>query len=131
MAENFHHFCDTKQNTVTLVKTTKGKRFGGYTDAQWDKNRSGNYTGGSNGFIFSFDYKEIYYNKNSSYNIYNNSGMGPYFGSGDFYIVDNCDRSNSSEGLGSSYENNGRKYPLTGYSSFLVKDYEVYQLEFE
>ena len=128
-ASNFHSKCDGYNNTLTLVKTKNGKIFGGFTDAQWDQ--SSNYKSGSNGFIFSLDNNEIYYNKNSTYNIYGYSGYGPYFGSGDFYISDNCRTNNSNESMGSSYENNGKKYPLTGYSNFLVEDYEVYQLELE
>jgi len=126
----FHNLCDNKNNTVILVETTTGRIFGGFTDATWDTN-SGNKSG-SNGFIFSLDNNEIYYNINSSYNINCNSSYGPCFGSGyDFYINNNCNTNNSGENMGSSYGNNGRKYPLTGYSSFLVKDYEVFQLELE
>lgn len=128
-ASNFHSKCDGNNNTVTLVKTKNGKIFGGFTDAKWDQSSS--YKSGSNGFIFSLDNNEIYYNKNSSYNIYGVSGYGPYFGSGDFNISDNCKTNNSNENMGSSYENNGKKYPLTGYSNFLVEDYEVFQLELE
>ena len=128
-ASNFHSKCDGYNNTLTLVKTKNGKIFGGFTDAQWDQ--SSNYKSGSNGFIFSLDNNEIYYNQNSNYNIYGVSGYGPYFGSGDFYISDNCRTNNSNESMGNSYENNGKKYPLTGYSNFLVEDYEVYQLELE
>ena len=128
-ASNFHSKCDGYNNTLTLVKTKNGKIFGGFTDAQWDQ--SSNYKSGSNGFIFSLDNNEIYYNQNSSYNIYGHSSNGPYFGSGDFYISDNCRTNKSGESMGNSYENNGEQYPLTGYSNFLVEDYEVYQLELE
>jgi len=127
----FHSKCDGKNNTVTLVETLNGKRFGGFTDAAWDQ--SGDYKTGSNGFIFSLDDKSIYYNKNSNYNIYCHSSYGPTFGGGhDFYLCDNCNSKNSSyDSSGHSYETNGKKYALAGTSSFLVKDYEVYLLELE
>ena len=130
-AGNFHSKCDGKNNTVTLVEATNGKRFGGFTDAAWDQSNS--YKTGSNGFIFSLDDKSIYYNKNSAYNIYCNSIYGPTFGGGfDFRLCDNCDSSNSSyDNSGHSYETNGKKYAMAGESSFLVKDYEVYLLELE
>ena len=129
-ASNFHSKCDGYNNTLTLVETQFGRRFGGFTDAQWDQ--SSNYKTGSNGFIFSFNEKEIYYNKDSNYNIYGNSGYGPCFGGGhDFYINDNCNTSKSGENSGHSYETNGKKYALSGSSNFIVKDYEVYQLELE
>jgi len=127
-AENFHNICDGRKNTVVLVKTKTGRRFGGFADTQWSQN--GSYNSSSYGFIFSFDNNDIYYNKNSTYSIYCVSGYGPYFGS-DFYISNNCNESQSYESLGNYYENNGKKYPLTGYSNFLIKDYEIYQLELE
>ena len=129
-ASNFHSKCDGKNNTLTLVETTTGRRFGGFTDAQWDQSSS--YKTGSNGFIFSLDKNEIYYNKNQSNNIYCYSAYGPTFGGGhDFYINDSCNSNNSSENSGSSYETNGKKYVLSGNSSFLVQNYEVYQLELQ
>lgn len=129
-AANFHTKCDGRNNTLTIVETKNGRIFGGFTDASWNQNSNG-YISSSNGFIFSLDNYDIYYNSNSSYSIYSHSSYGPYFGSGDFIICDNCNANNSSESMGNSYYNNGKKYPLTGYSSFAVKDYEVFQLEFE
>ena len=129
-AQDFHYKCDGKNNTLTLVETIAGKRFGGFTDAQQDQ--SGNYKSGSNGFIFSLDDKVIYYSQNSSYNIYCDSGCGPYFGSGDFYLCDNCNTSNSSsDNSNNSYNTNSKKFAMAGTYNFLVKDYEVYQLELE
>lgn len=130
-SSNFHSKCDGKSNTVTLVETTTGRRFGGFTDAQWDQSSS--YKTGSNGFIFSLDNNEIYYNKNNQYNIYGNSDRGPTFGGGhDFYICDNCNSSNSNyDNSGHSYETNGKKSALAGSYNFLVRDYEVFQLELQ
>ena len=130
-ASNFHSKCDGKSNTVTLVETTTGRRFGGFTDAQWDQSSS--YKTGSNGFIFSLDNNEIYYNKNSNNNIYCHSSYGPTFGGGnDFYICDSCNSSNSSyDNSGNSYETNGKQYALASSYNFLVRDYEVFQLELQ
>ena len=127
---NFHSTCDGKVNTLILVETTNRRRFGGYTECQWDQNNS--YKPGPYSFIFSFDNKKIYYSKNGTNSIYGSSSYGPYFGSSpDFYINDNCNSNDSSESMGNCYENDGKKYPLTGSSNFLVSDYEVYQLELE
>jgi len=127
---NFHSKCDGKTNTVTLVETMTGRRFGGFIDAQWDQSSS--YKTGSNGFIFSLDNNEIYYNKDNRYNIYCDSSYGPTFGGGhDFYICDNCCSSNCSDNSGHSYETNGKKYVLAGSNNFLVQDYEVFQLELQ
>ena len=126
---NFHSKCDGKVNTLILVETTNRRRFGGYTECKWDQS---GYKTGPYSFIFSFDNKKIYYSKNGTNSIYGSSSYGPYFGSSpDFYISNDCNSNNSSESMGNSYENDGKKYPLTGSSNFLVSDYEVYQLELE
>jgi hypothetical protein len=92
---NFHDKCNGKNNTVTFVITTTGRRFGGFTDQTWDS--TSGYKSGSNGFIFSLDKKEIYYNKNNRYNIYCNSSYGPTFGCGfDFCLSNNCNTNNYS-----------------------------------
>ena len=131
LASNFHSKCDGKKNTVTLVETLNGKRFGGFTDIAWDQ--SSGYKHGSNGFIFSLDDKSIYYNKSNQYEIYCQSDYGPTFGGGhDFYICDKCNTSNSSyDNSGYTYDTKGKKYAMAGASGFYVKDYEVYLLEFE
>ena len=130
-SSNFHSKCDGKVNTLILVETTNRRRFGGYTECQWDQ--SGSYKTGPYSFIFSFDNKKIYYSKNGTNSIYGYSSYGPTFGGGhDFCICDSCNSSNNSyENMGSYYENDGKKYPLTGSNNFLVSDYEVYLLELE
>jgi len=130
-ASNFHSKCDGKSYTVTFVETSIGRRFGGFTDQSWDQSSS--YKTGSNGFIFSLDSKEIYYNKNSSNNIYCNSGYGPTFGGGhDFYLCNNCNNDYSSyNNSDHSYQTNGKKCAMAGTYNFFVKDYEVYQISLE
>ena len=130
-AKKFHEKCDGKSYTVTFVVTSIGRRFGGFTDQTWDQNSG--YKGGSNGFIFSLDNKEVYYNKNSSYAIYCSSSYGPTFGSGyDFYLCDNCNTNKSSyNNSDSGYEAHGKQYVMAGTNYFYVKDYEVYKIELE
>ena len=111
--------------------TSIGRRFWGFTDKAREK--SSGYIGGSNGFIFSLDNKEIYYNKNSSYNIYYDSSQGPSFGGGhDFYLCNNCYTDNSSyNNSDHSYQRYGKKYVMAWTNHFYVKDYEVYKIEIE
>lgn len=127
-AENFHKKCDGKGNTLTLVKTKSGRRFGGYTEAKWDSNSG--YINLRKGFVFSIDNKEIYYNEKRNYNIYCNMSIGPSFRSGphDFTISDKCNINNKSfEYIRSSSGN----YILEGNEFFRIKDYEIYALEME
>ena len=39
---SFHNKCDGKKNTIILVKTMDGIRFGGFTDLVWNKNHTYN-----------------------------------------------------------------------------------------
>ena len=52
----FHKKCDGKAFTVTMVKTTTNKRFGGFTRLEWNQNNS--YYSDRYAFIFSFDNKD-------------------------------------------------------------------------
>ncbi len=36
-ASDFHKFCDNKGPTLTLIKTTAGHTFGGFTTISWDQ----------------------------------------------------------------------------------------------
>ena len=76
-SKDFHSKCDNKSYTVSFIKSKEGRRFGGFTDVEWDQSDS--WKKGSNGFIFSLDNNEIYYNKNSNCNIYCHSNYGPTF----------------------------------------------------
>ena len=134
-SKDFHSKCDYKSYTVSFVKSKEGRRFGGFTDAEWDQSDS--YKEGANGFIFSLDNNEIYYNKDSDCNIYCCSNYVPTFGGGlllffDFRISNNCDKNNNSyDGSGYSYDTKGKKCALTGTEYFYVEDYEVYKIELE
>ena len=130
-SKDFHSKCDNKSYTVSFVKSKEGRRFGGFTDVKWDQ--SGSWKKGSNGFIFSLDNNEIYYNKDSNCNIYCNSNCGPTFGGGfDFYLSNNCDKNNNSfDNSSNSYDTKGKKYALAGREYFYVEDYEVYKIELE
>ena len=49
---DFHAKCDGKGATVTLVKSTEGFVFGGYSDKAWHSRN--NYVTSSRAFLFSF-----------------------------------------------------------------------------
>ena len=52
-AAQFHAFCDNKGATLTLIKTTGGHTFGGYTTISWDS--SGTWKNDTQSFLFSVD----------------------------------------------------------------------------
>ena len=76
----FHNKCDNKGITITFIETTKGMKFGGYTELDWDlseTNKSDKST-----FLFSFNNKEKYEKINEEYSISCTKNDGPKFGWG-------------------------------------------------
>jgi hypothetical protein len=74
----FHTKVDGIRNTLTLVKTKKGARFGGFTSENW------NQVGGFGkcdirAFCFSFNLKKIYNSQQNQIAIFCSDGYGPYF----------------------------------------------------
>lgn len=51
-AADFHSKCDERPNTITIIETTKGFIFGGYTQASWSSTNKG-YKFDSRAFLFS------------------------------------------------------------------------------
>ena len=74
--DDFHNKCDNKGITMTIIETTKGNKFGGYTESSWDKSNSSK--NDKSIFLFSFSNKKKETNTNSS-SIYCSSDEGPIF----------------------------------------------------
>jgi len=113
---NFHKKCDGQGPTVTVIKSSNGNIFGGYTKCKWASNNNYSYDAAS--FIFSFvnslkrplKFEHSGPNMNS---IYNSAGYCPTFGSGhDIHLCSNCNTSNGS------YSNLGYSFPFTDCPGF-------------
>ena len=134
-AEIFHSLCDGLAPLIVLIKTTKGVKFGGYTETpfEFSKKRKGNKD--DNAFIFSINKEKTYdvekgTNATCSYRNY-----GPVFYGyeycniylyGDFFsdegnVAKKGDRYNTTE----DFEIND------GEQKFMVKELEVYQVYFK
>ena len=57
-ASAFHEKCDGAGNTLVLIESTNGKRFGGFTSCSWEGNSIEKKD--EDAFVFSLDKKEIY-----------------------------------------------------------------------
>ena len=153
-ASDFHSRCDGKPNTLTIVKSSSGNIFGGYTTISWESNDYDGdygYKYDNSAFIFSLVNKEnrplIFEHTNESENIeeadargsvFSSSKHGPTFGGGhDLYI---CDRSNierySNSNLGNTYthpeyqkDTERTNSILAGSEFFQVDDIEVFQIQ--
>eukprot|EP00833_Pecoramyces_ruminatium_P009282 jgi/Orpsp1_1/1183314/evm.model.c7180000084667.3 len=127
---DFHKICDNIPNNLTLVKTIKGERFGGFTQQPWTSSNTDKKD--DNAFCFSLSKKKIYniikgLDAIGDYNTY-----GPIFRKDIFYI--------SKETLNIGYcENNNRNYSGEeklyeingGENKFTVHEFEFYQVLFE
>jgi len=141
-AKIFHEKCDQKGPTITIVQTTDGYVFGGYSSQSWDSDNrfSQPSTSDSHYFIFTLlnpyhipptKYIPIYSDYHYSYSI---RGYGPVFGrtnSYDFYITSSgkecCQNFPSS-----FFDTTGKgKTTLTPHPKFTVKDYEVYEVRID
>ena len=126
----FHNKCDEANNTIVLVETKDGKRFGGYTTKSW----KGNCVEKSDpeAFIFSFDKMKTYDNIPGDDAIGCYPKFGPIFLGCQIKIFDNA----FTRG-GTTFEkelnfNTEEDYELTGGSrTFEVKDVEVYEVIIE
>ena len=105
--QKIHNKCDNKGITITFIETTKGYKFGGYTEHQWD-DKSGHLKDKST-FLFSFNNKEKYTARNNNYTIYCGPNYGPWFGSNshpEIYMINSL--------------NQGRSYDDSSYNTFVL-----------
>jgi hypothetical protein len=140
-ASDFHSCCDNKPNTLTIVKSTSGNIFGGFTSVEWNSISQWQYD--KTAFIYSLVNKEnrplIFEHSSSDKNsIGLNSNFGPVFGFGcDFAIYDISNtNTNSYSKLGKTY--NHPEFPfdsekaktfLAGTHKFQVEEIEVLQMQ--
>ena len=132
-SSTFHYNCDGIRNTLTLVKSKNGKRFGGFTCEIW------NQIGGfgkkdPNAFCFSLDLKKIYNSQGTQQAILCSDGYGPYFkGVNTIFGVYNnfftqggwCDYTTSALSFGKFDQN----FEITGgIKQFFIEDMEVFKV---
>jgi hypothetical protein len=139
-AADFHRMCDYKGATITVVKSSNGYIFGGYTDVAWGTNPG--YKSSSVSFLYSLkDHAGIGPVKMpinttaTAYAVGHNLSYGPMFGSGhDLRISLNANESVSATStIGSTYElpaNCSNKHFLTGSRTFAVSEYEVFRVHY-
>ena len=134
----FHSKCDKIPNTLVIIESAEGRRFGGFVTKTWES--TSQFVDDKNSFLFSLDKQKIYSykNKNNNYAIENNKDYGPKFGGGhDIYIktfcIHNKDSYTNESSTNASYNFDGDSNALSedgkGYGVY-IKDYEVYQIIF-
>mmetsp|Transcript_2675 Transcript_2675/g.4134 ORF Transcript_2675/g.4134 Transcript_2675/m.4134 type:complete len:599 (+) Transcript_2675:98-1894(+) len=130
--EDFHSTCDNQGCTLTVIETTCGFVFGGYSNTPWTS--STGWSSANKAFLFVLSGSDItspckmkLKNANYGSEVYHHPSYGPWFGGGqDLKVI----RSKVHLKFGGSYEpgpsqlldNNGR------YKILTVKEMEVFQV---
>lgn len=131
-AEIFHNKCDQIPYTLTVIKSTDGYKFGGFTEETWEGEDTTKKD--DNAFCFSLTKNKIYDVINDENAIVCDPSMGPTFGSPLFHIYDNF---LSKGGLccgkdKCGYSGQKSDFEITnGDEEFGVQEIEVYRISFD
>ena len=129
-ASVFHNKCDSAENTLVLVKSSNGKRFGGYTSCSWEGDSIEKKD--ENAFVFSLDKMKIYNIIPGEDAIGCYPKFGPVFLGCQIRIYDRFfENGGTTFEKGANYDTE-EDYELSGgLKSFQVKDIEVYSVILE
>ena len=132
---DYHKKCDGKKNTLCIIQTIKGCRFGGYT--QYAINSENCNQKDPNAFIFSLDKNKIYENLKKGKNaVYHCKGWGPIFRDDAFAVWDKNFFSFDKNTVGTKSQSNYGKmdedYEINnGEEYFGIKELEIFQIIIE
>lgn len=130
----FHKYCKNIPNTLILIITDEKRRFGGFTQAEWDDMNRNKFD--DKAFLFSLDNFEIYpildKYKDKAINC-REDFYAPIFGD-DLYLFDGFFSSQLNKTNEKYYNYSKSKidndYKLNGQEYFTVTEMEVYQVIF-
>ena len=132
----FFEKCGNKGPTFSLIETSKGRRFGGFSKAEWTDKKSTIILKDSEAFLFSLDNMEKYNilkadiaitcSPYSYILVYGNNldGKG-------IYIANKFLKNKSTENHTTKVYDVPSDYCMSGENTFLVKEIEVYQIIFQ
>ena len=129
-AESFHYHCNKARNSIILIETLNGKRFGGYTSQSWEGD--GEQKKDPNAFVFSLDKMETYKVIPSKEAIGCYPDYGAVFLGCQIRIFDNAFKNGGSTFTkGVTYLTN-EDYELSGgEKQFGIKEIEAYSVTIE
>ena len=127
-AKIFHEKCDKHNMTLTLVETTKGVRFGGFTTKTWDGNCLKKID--NDAFVFSFDKRKCYDVIKNENAIGGYPKFGPVFFGCQIRIYDNFfTKGGTTCNRGLNYKTREDYELNNGEQKYIVKEIEVYDIE--
>ena len=132
--KSFHNKCDNISGTLIIIKTTKGIKFGGYTEQTWNINNSHGKTDNKGiAFCFSLDLFKIY-NHINNISIYCYSNSGPSFRNLiHTYFPLTTNNNYTVTKIGSdSFDKFEKDYEINNYQQyFAIQELEVFQIFFD
>jgi len=137
-ASNFHSKVDGINGTLSVIKSSNGNIFGGFTSVNWGLPPG--YYNDSSVYIFSLVNQQNFsckiFSNNSANAIYASPTYGPTFGGGHDLNIRNHSNSNPSSisnlghtftaPLGYAYGSTAARNFLAGSNNFLTTEIEVY-----
>ena len=132
--KTFHSNCDGEENTLIIIETTKGLKFGGFTSVGFDN--TGYELRDDNAFLFSIDKQKVYDIIPGNNAIYCNRKFGPIFCSKpdstaySIFIPDNYLKNKSTTTKKCFCYKMEENFELNnGTKEFLVKELEVFRVD--
>ena len=129
-AFTFHNLCDYKKNTISLVETTSGHRFGGYTSECFESPNLYFDKKDNLSFVFSLDKMRIYDVIKGKYAISCDKNYGPYFRDDQICVVNEFFSNESGTCIKGKGFNTTKNYELNfGKKYFKIKRLQVFQVK--
>ena len=134
--KTFHSKCDNKRPTLSIIKTKKGMRFGGYTEQTWnDTNGNGVWKTDDKAFCFSIELNKIYNIIKGKNAIYCGASYMCYFGDNIFGLYNGAFSANNwcySMNY-SNFQGQEKDFELTNEkdSNFQLAEVEVFEITYE
>ena len=129
-AEDFHKYCDDKGPTLTLIKTTKDKIFGGFTPLNWKSKGESPKDKSNQTFIFSINLMKKF-DMISTEKLAIRYSNSVNYGDSDIYLSSNLKNGNSYANSGCNFLSNN-KLELTGgkgeSENFEAAEFEVFKV---
>ena len=134
-ASSFHQKCNSIPNTVSIIQTTKGYKFGGYAEKTWENHDGLTLIKDDKSFVFSIDYMKIYNHVNGTDAILHDNNFGPTFRYCFYLYKDFSKNENSTyykNDANQHYSGFNRDFELNdGEQYFSVAEIEVFQIILE
>ena len=127
ISEVFHKKCDNQGPTISIIESTDGEIFGGYTSKSWNVNNT--YEIDEKAFLFNLNNKAKFCSSGTG-RIINNFGFICDFGEANSHELFICSNYHENGGFCENGKGfNFKNYELTGgKNEFKIKEIEVYKV---